>query len=69
MKWLRRLIPWAFEHDWETNHDSQKMQLIDGRSHNFLVCRRCGARSELFEAFNRHGYVIRYYRRGCKGRP
>ena len=68
MNWLRRLIPWAFKHDWKANSCGKDMQWDPdtGKLHNFLICLRCGCRSESFDISDR-GKFLKVQIRGCRG--
>ncbi len=63
MNWLRRLIPWAFKHDWRPMDPPLDRP-------RWLICRRCGMGVISSHRNKQQEWIApSIVKRGCRGAP
>ena len=69
MNWLRRIIPWAFEHDMECAPKLTTWDVTIGAVYIKLRCQRCGFVSDKHEIRDWQAFARSFRKRGCRGAP
>lgn len=67
MNCLRRIIPWAFEHEMHVDTKLTRWDRKKGACYVRLVCQRCGFTGEEWEISDKEEFVRAYHKRGCRG--
>lgn len=70
VNWLRRIIPWAFQHDMHVRHPIGRWDREGRVIYVRMRCKRCGFVSEECEiagTVDYEAYVRSVHKRGCRG--